>query len=248
MRSRMVVAVTLVLLGWAASVQAQEYPRWFLRPGDLPRADFAAGYGQPSMYLDTTGGPAFTNAVENFVRFHSTVFAGSQAFWTAEFGTMVVGSSVTEQYDTASVESESRRLKVLHQHKTTKLTLVLAGSGAGIGDADRALLNIRAIPRPVWTERPPASATHMYAVGMAAEYFYESSSWLMAEYAARRELARSVTSILKSLQRVSTVGQEVKDETVACRLSDVAVIERWKDPIKRIHYVLIRMLKPSGPR
>jgi hypothetical protein len=83
---------------------------------------------------------------------------------------------------------------------------------------------------------------------MAAEYFYESSSWLMAEYTARRELARSVSSILKSLQRVSTVGEEVRDETVRCRLSNVSVIERWKDPIKRIHYVLLRMLKPTGTR
>jgi len=248
MCSRIVAAMTLVLLGCAAVAQAQEYPRWFLRPGELPPAELAAGYGQPSMYPDSTGGPAFVNAAENLVRLRSSVFAGSQAFWTAEFGTMVVGSTVTEMYDTAAVEAEARRLKVLHQHRTAKMTLVLAGSGVEIDESKRALVNVRAIPRPTWTERPPSSTTHMYAVGMSAEYFYESSSWLMAEYAARRELARSVTSILKSLQRVSSVGQEVRDETVACRLTDVVVVERWKDPIKRIHYVLIRMPKPSGPR
>jgi hypothetical protein len=141
-----------------------------------------------------------------------------------------------------------RRLKVLHQHRNPRITLVLAGAAGGIPESDRALVNIRSVPRPAWIERPPGSATHLYAVGMSAEYFYESSSWLMAEYTARRELARSVTSTLKALQRVSTVGQEVRDETVACRLRDVAVIERWKDPIKRIHYVLIRMLKPTGLR
>jgi len=198
------------------------------------------------MYLDTTGGPAFRNAVENFVRFRSSVFTGSEAFWTAEFGTMVMGSTVTERYDTGAVESELRRFKVLHQYKTAKLSMVLAGAGVEIGPADRALVNVRSVPRPSWIERPPASTTHLYAVGMSAEYFYESSSWLMAEYTARRELARTVSSTLKALQRVSSVGHEVRDETLACRLTDVAVVERWKDPIKRIHYVLIRMLKPTG--
>jgi hypothetical protein len=76
----------------------------------------AVPYTWPNTDPGEAAGP---NAVENFVRFRSTVFAGSEAFWTAEFGTMVVGSTVTEQYDTAAVVSESRRLKVLHQHKTT---------------------------------------------------------------------------------------------------------------------------------
>jgi hypothetical protein len=246
MSVRLFAALTWMLLACALPAHAQEYPRWFLRPGDLGRPDAAAGYALPSMYLDTTGGPAFRNAAENLVRFREAVFSGSEAFWTAEFGTMVVGSSVAEEYDTAAVESEVQRLKVLHQYKTPKITLVLAGSGAPAADAERVLLNLRAVPRPTWIERPPASTTHLYAVGMSAEYFYESSSWLMAEFTARRELARSVTSILRSLQRVSTVGQEVRDETLRCRLRNIAVIERWKDPIKRIHYVLVRMLKPTG--
>jgi len=158
-----------------------------------------------------------------------------------------MGSTVTEEYDTAAVERSVSLLKPLHQYKTQKMSLVLAGEqGAVIPPGAFDPVNIRAVPRPSWIERPPASPTHLYAVGMAAEYFYESSSWLMAEYTARRELARSVSTALRAVQRMSTVGHEVRDETVTCRLAEIRVMERWKDPLKRIHYVLVRMLKPRG--
>lgn len=234
-----------MLLLWSVPVQAQEYPRWFLRQGDILPAACAAGYALAGLYVDTTGGPAFRNGVENFVKFQACAFTGSEAFWTAEFGTMVMGSTVTEDYDTAAVERSVSFLKPLHQHKTQKMSLVLVGeSGMAIPPGACDQVNIRTVPRPSWIERPPASPTHLYAVGMAAEYFYESSSWLMAEYTARRELARSLSTVLKAVQRTSTVGHEVRDETVTCNLTEVRVMERWKDPMKRIHYVLVRMLKP----
>ena len=249
MGCRFFIVFAWVLLVYAAPAPAQEYPRWFLRQGDLSCPLCAAGYGQPSMYLDTTGGPAFQNGVMNAVIFQGSTFTGSEGFWTAEFGTMVFGSSVTEEYDTAAVEVALRTLKPLHQFRSPKFTLVLAGNPAcPLSDPDRATINIRNVPRPSWVERPPQSPTHLYAVGMSAEYFYETSSWLMAEKTARRELARSVSSALRGLQRMSKVGQEVRDETITCRLREVQVIERWKDPVKRIHYVLVRMLKTNAGR
>jgi hypothetical protein len=201
------------------------------------------------MYVDTTGGPAFRDAVKNAVVFSDCSIIGSQSFWTAEFGTMVVGSTVSEEYDTAKAEQSEHSLRLLDQFRSQKCLLALAGeSGCTITPADRLPVNMRSVPKPSWVERPPSSATHFYAVGMSSEYFYESSSWLLAEFTARRELARDVSTAVRGLQRVSTVGEEVRDATLSCSLHDVQVMERWKDPIKRIHYVLVRMLKVNGAR
>jgi hypothetical protein len=236
-----------VLTASATVAFAQEYPRWFLRQGDIPCAFKGVGYGQPGWYVDTTGGPAFRDAVKNAIVYHSCTIKGSESFWTAEFGTMVMGSTVVEEYDTTAAEENTVGLRVLDQFRSPKCQLVLAGeTGCMMSPADRAPVNVRAIPRPAWVEQPPSSPTHFYAVGMSAEFFYESSSWELAEFTARRELARNVSTGVRGVQRVSTVGEEHRDATLSCQLQDVQVMERWKDPIKRIHYVLVRMLKANG--
>ena len=228
---------------------AQSYPGWFLRQEGMKCRTTAVGYAVPSFYRDSSIAQATRNAAENVGRQTATHVRGGQMFWATEGGTYWMGADFREQYDTTASKSALSSLIPVDAFVTSSIALVLlADSGCQV---DRRLLGRLTVDgeAPEWTETPPHDARYTYAVGVAPEYYYEVSSWLEAERLARRNLARSVITEIKSLQKLSArEGQELRSEEISVSLHHIEAVARWRDLVKKIFYVLLRAPKEENMR
>jgi hypothetical protein len=228
--------------GWVAV--GQQYPRWFLRPGETECKNIMAGYANASFYPDSSAAQAFRNACEIYARHARSRIFGGSAFWSTERGTYYMGANVREEFDSTVASSATSLLKPLDTLYLKGFVVVAAGSAeCQLNVSDRTLESVRGSLPPRWTIFPPSNDTHYYAVGLAPEYFYESSSWSEAERLARRNLARGVYVDIKSLQKVSTEAQEIRNEELDVTLKNVEIVARWRDIENKIFYSLVRMAK-----
>lgn len=222
--------------------RSQSYPYWFLHQGEVQCPALAVGYANPSFYRDSAIVHARRNGVENFARMHRTRIAGGQAYWSTEAGTYWMGSNFREEFDTAFTMSSS--MVVLDSHNAQDFVVSLLGDSSCVIDASaRVKEPVSGRPAPGWTESPPRDEGYHYAVGVAPEYYYETSSWIEAERLARRNLARNVSLEIKSLQKVAVGGQDIRHEELDVTLRDIEVVARWRDVARKIMYVLLRTSK-----
>ena len=226
---------------------AQVYPKWFLEQGDLGCAGSAAGVAAASYFPDSTGGEAFRMGVENCVRNHRVTIQGGKQLFTTEEGTMVVSTTVRESFDTSRVEVCARSAKILARFSGSAYAIVLAGQADCPVPAQLLkLVSVDSLAPPAWVSAPPRDALFDYACGMSEPYFYEASCWMEAEKNARLELARSVSSKLRSVEKLEkdeTYGvseMSVRDEDLSVTLRDIEVVHRWRSAKTRLYYVLIR--------
>ncbi len=235
---RVACFVTCVFLGSVGF--SQEYPLWFIHQGELPCANTAVGYVHASSYQDSAVAFAFRQAETAYVRQSRTNIRGSQAFWATEGGTFWMGSDVIEECDTATVALNPIDTMVSHG-----LVFVLAAPhGCEASLSNGATVSLSEKIAPAWLEAIPRDTKSYYAVGIAPQYFYEKSSWDEAERLARRNLARTVCSTVKSLQKASTTeSQDIRYEELSVTLKDYRIIERWFDCDKKLFYVLVRMMR-----
>jgi hypothetical protein len=234
-----VVCLTLC----AISSLAQSYPAWFLNQGSLTCESAVVGYANPSYYPDSAIAQAVRNAIVNAGRLRATRVSGGQAFWSTEGGMFWMGSNIREDFD-SMLSAERGSWKILDAFTTPGFVAVLYGDSACIVDPSaRAIVRVPSKP-PLWTETLPNDDRFFYAVGLAPEYYYETSSWQEAEQSARLSLARTVHTRIKSLQKVAgREGQEVREEETHVTLERLQVVARWRDVRQKIFYVLIRMPK-----
>ncbi|MGA9116804.1 MAG: hypothetical protein WB626_08520 [Bacteroidota bacterium] len=224
-----------------AGLPTRAYPPWFLSQGEAaPGCE--VGYAQSSPYPDSSAARAFMDACHTGARHALTEVRTAQAFVSSEDRTAFMGGVYREHYDTVGAFRLMARLAGLDTFRTRDMTLVLAGKpGNMAGPSGRPPIPPSREP-PGWTMTLPSEPDQVYAVGVAPEYFYESSSWREAEAMARRNLARSLvlrTEALLKQTREST--QEVRHETQAVVLQDVQVMARWRNEGIGIYYVLSRM-------
>ncbi|MBI5471617.1 MAG: hypothetical protein HY961_04660 [Ignavibacteriae bacterium] len=217
---------------------SQDYPLWFIRQGDLPCAKTVVGYVHASSYRDSAAAYALRQAETTYQRQALMKISGSQSFWATEAGTFWMGSDVKEEYDTAAHAA----LVPIDTVTVHGLVLVLASPTGCDAAQARGVISLKGRTAPGWTETLPRDAMNHYAVGVAPEYFYEKSSWDEAERLARRNLARTVCSTMKSLQKASlTEAQDIRYEELSVLLQDYHVRERWFDAGKKLFYVLVSM-------
>jgi hypothetical protein len=244
-----VVSLISILLIVPGILVAQSYPGWFLRQEGMKCPMTAVGYAVPSFYRDSSIAQATRNAAENVGRQTATHVQGGQVFWATEGGTYLMGADFREQYDTGASKSALSSLVPVDTFVTSSIALVLlSDSGCQV---DRRILGRLAdeVEGPAWTETLPLDAKYTYAVGVAPEYYYEVSSWLEAERSARRNLARSVVTEIKSLQKLSArEGQELRSEELSVSLHHIEAVARWRDMEKKIFYVLLRAPKQENMR
>lgn len=236
--------VVCIAMGCCSAVSfAQSYPRWFLYPSEFRCGHAVVGFANASFYPDSAVAQAQRNGVENFVRQQRTNIQGGQLFWSTEAGTFWMGADFREDFDTNAVAVVSSRLKVLDKFLAKDIVVVLLGdSSCSVDGPLRAKLSPKSYSPP-WVESPPAGERFYYAVGLSPEYFYETSSWAEAERMARRNLARNVFTQVRSLQKMSREGQDIRHEELSVTLRDIQVVARWRDVEKQIFYVLLRMQK-----
>jgi hypothetical protein len=171
--------------------------------------------------------------------------SGSEAFWSTEGGTAWMGSEIHLSYDTTVADDAQNEFCILDAFHDKVKTIVLAGdSGVAVEKAFRTIISVSTIQKPDWVETLPVSPRMMFAVGAAEEYFYETSSWELAEKIARLSLGRQIGTTVIGLQKLSdTEGQDIRNDEFSTVLHDVKVIARWRDLRKKIFYVLIGMPK-----
>jgi hypothetical protein len=221
----------------------QSYPRWFLFPGSVPCASHAVGYSQTSFYRDSSIVRAFRFACEVYAIHQRSTITGSDAFWATEGGTVKMSSEYNEEFDTIQYQNALTHFAVVRRYVDSRITIVLAADSAcANGEIPSDTVDVRNIAKPGWVSTLPAEKGYAYAVGMAERYFYETSSWNVAEQHARLNLARQRHTKLESLQK-STIatGEALQRESVAATLDDIRIIARWPDPVSGILYVLSRM-------
>ncbi len=222
---------------------AQSYPAWFLHQGTVKCESATVGYANQSYYPDSAIALAARNAILNAGRLRATRVSGGQAFWSTEAGTYWMGSNIRENFDT-TVSAERSSYKILDVFTTRGFVAVLHGDSAcAVDPSARAIVRVPSRP-PLWAETIPKDDRYFYAVGLAPEYYYETSSWQEAERAARLSLARTVHTNIRSLQKIGgREGQEIRNEETSVVLERLQVVARWRDVRQKIFYVLIRMPK-----
>jgi hypothetical protein len=201
-------------------------------------------------YADSTGGPAFREAVLNALRAEGELVEGTKEFFSAGEATAEMGTSVRETVDSSRLESLAGAMRTLKLFRRGEMVAALAGTGecALPRELDEPV-RISTRGTPDWTKMLPADALFDYAVGVSEPYYYESSSWQEAERNARLELARSLRLQVRSRQRLlagTATGPQydaVWDESVTVMLRGVRVMGRWMDSGTGIYMVLVRTPK-----
>jgi hypothetical protein len=243
--ARFIIWFCLLSACWATDASSQVYPRWFLFQGEISSNRITVGYVRPSAYRDSSTAYAFRAGCASYAMNRRLSISGSEAFWSTEGGTAWMGSEIHLSYDTTAADDVQNEFCILDAYHDKVKTIVLAGdSGVDVGKAIRTIIPVSAIQKPDWVETLPVRPHMMFAVGEAEEYFYETSSWELAEKIARLSLGRQIGTTVIGLQKLTdTEGQDVRNDEFSTVLHDVRVIARWRDLRKKIFYVLIGMPK-----
>lgn len=236
--------VFVVQIFCSALCFAQGYPNWFLGQSHVECEKIAVGFANSSFYPDSAASYAIRNGYESFARQERTEISGGQAFWNTEFGMLWMGSSFTERFDSTAIDHAASILVPRDTLVTADFVAVLlALPDCALADQHRKYQSPKGLPLPSWIETPPQDGNYYYAVGLAAEYYYETSSWREAEARARRNLARVVHTKMQALQKVGAQGQEILNEELSVVLRNMEVVSRWRDQEEKFFYALIRMPK-----
>ncbi len=222
----------------------QGYPNWFLSPSHVECEKIAIGFANSSFFPDSAASYAIRNGYESFARQKRTEISGGQAFWSTEFGMLWMGSNFTERFDSTAIDHAASIL-VPRDTLVTKdfVAVLLALPDCALEDDYRKHQSRKGLPLPSWIETSPQDSLYYYAVGLAPEYYYETSSWREAEVLARRNLARVVHTKMQALQKVGVQGQEILNEELSVVLRNSEIVSRWRDQEEKFFYVLIRMPK-----
>ncbi len=234
--------ILLSLLAVNAICSAQTYPRWFLEPVNLKCGSTASGYVRNFFHQSSSDSAAYVKACENLAWQHQTEISGGEAYWETEAGVFWMGSDVAEQTDSTYLHDIMSSAKKVDEFSSREMVIVLVSAGdCSVQDSMVSVMRC-ARKQPRWVESVPQGGGYTYAEGVAPEYFYESSSWELAEKKARFNLARNIKVSLKTIQKVEgRSGQEIRNEDVSVTLKDVEVVYRWRDVGRRLFFVLIRM-------
>ena len=208
------------------------YPEWFLRTpatGTRVAVGYAAAYGDTSYSIrEGIAHAQGSLRVSRAVRIRSeylqeTLRDGNVAFRGELFVEDTLASSVDSVVvsDTAWVGN---------------MVLLLAGPRPVSASRRRVAMPAAA---PEWTTTLPRSSAGMFAVGTAQPQYDDHLGWKEAERQARRTLAFSVQTELRSRTDVRTA--ESSDAALIARtaaeLRNIEIRERWRD--KHTLYVLV---------
>lgn len=237
--------IFVVLLLPSGAALAQDYPYWFFNQASVRCKRVAVGYAKSSFYPDSAAARAIRNGYENYARQRCTEVGGGQTFWNTEMGMFWMESNFVEKFDSTVIASAASVLTPKDTLVTDEfICVLLGGSGCIVDPWYRDEQSPKDLPSPAWIEEIPEDSNYCYGIGVAPQYFYETSSWAEAEKLARRNLARAVYTQLQAIQKLGYQGQEILHERTAVVLKNVEIVSRWRDLEQEIFYVLVRMPKP----
>jgi len=207
---------------------------------------YGVGYSQAYARRDTAVAQALRDAAWRIVCSRRVYVEAEQGFTEDALGKHFHGERYRIAVDTTQVEALLKELKTLDFAEVGNMAIVLAGK-----EPPPSVCTARTeMPSsaPGWTTTPPRKSGWIYAVGMAPRYFYLYNSWKHAEREAYLELARvvglQVWNLRKARRGWGLEGVQVTESRAV--LSGVEVIARWKDTVKGVFYVLVRMPFSGG--
>lgn len=218
-------------VGPAHSRVADVYPEWFLRtPDRLTAVGFAPVYLDTALsIIEATANGRDALRLARGVRvsaeyLQETLPTGGVVFR----GEHYVEDTLAAPLDTAfAVDTAYLRRMVLVLVSATPRTLPPT--------------RLAAVPRtaPAWVSESPATSDGAVSVGAAASHFDEIQAWAEAERQARRSLAYSAVTRMRSALESRTGGTSngALIASTATDIRDVRVVERWRDADRL--YVLV---------
>ncbi len=227
-------------------LMAQDYPRWFLFPRDVHCVNSITIITQPpTYYRDSAISHGFRLGCDLLARYTMMQISGGQTFWATEAGIHSMGARYEQNYDTALTDFYQSSLKVIDSYIDKQKTVVLVGdANCTIDENTRVMIRLDKIKQPRWVEQLPEDHQYAYAVGFSEEFYYEISSWQTAEKNAYMALARSMHVKMQSMQKKDAIeAQDIRNEEINVTLTNVEILERWKDTKKKAFYTLARMKK-----
>lgn len=209
------------------------YPEWFLRTPATQGIRMAVGYS--AAYGDTAYSVREGLAhAKGSVRVHRAVRIRSEYLQeTLRDGNVAFRG---ERYVEDTLAGPVDSLIVSDTAWVGTMVLLLASSQPLAASRRRVPMPARA---PEWTTTLPRSSTGMYAVGTAEPQYDEHLSWKEAERQARRTLAFSAKTELRTRTDVRTGGSSdaAMIARTAAEIRNIEIRERWRD--KHTVYVLV---------
>jgi hypothetical protein len=228
--------------GSPAPLPENIYPLWFFNP-PAGSPTFVVGYSGEHSYLDSAINAAKREAALNYVKTRQVQISGEQGLATLAAGTITVGSTIKEYFDTSEAEQLAGSMKMIDYFRRGGSVALLAstdsiGNVPGIKRIDAAT-----VPTPLWTTVIPEQEGYIYNSGLAPLYYNELNSWREAERRARINLALTVFTKVKFLGKKSdnVYFREFQIEETNVTLHSIEVVGRWKDVKNQICYVLMRV-------
>ena len=238
----------LLLFVFSEICLAQQFPLWFLRPGDINCNNLVVGYAKRSYYEDTAAvKKAELNAALNYTKLSDITIAGDQNFWLTAIGNAWMGSSYKEIYDSHYVSKVAEVLNIIDIHKLDGYLILLASTDeCDISDVEKKLVSVYEYPKPDWMDILPDDGIYSYAVGSSEIYYYPETAWIKAEENARLNLARSLNTKIKAVQKFSSIeNQAIVSESTSVKLNNIEIKGRWVNDKLKVNYVLVRCKKFS---
>jgi hypothetical protein len=218
------------------------YPLWFFNP-PAGSTMLAVGYSGEHAYLDSAIKAATREAAENYMKNRQVQIAGEQGLATLAAGTITVGSTIKEYYDTLDAERLGGTMKVLDYFQRGGSVALLASTDSVGNVPGRKRIDAATLSTPLWTTVTPEQAGYLYNAGLAPLYYNEFNSWREAERRARINLALTVYTKVKFLGKKTdnVYFREFQIEETNVTLHAIEVVARWKDVKNKICYVLMRV-------
>lgn len=239
-----IICTVIVLLGLAVSLQAQQYPDWFLNPTLIHCTNSVTGIAEKSFLSDSVVNYAICNGLRQQNINKCAEIQAETSYWGTEAGKYCLWRKYEETpgYTIMNTQDHQRYTKKIYKNENLVFVL-LVDTVCNVSGSDDQLINITSMSTPQWVEHIPESSAYWYAVGIAPKYYYETSSWFQAEQEARKYLAFSKGISIRDLTKVSRSGESKQVLEVEVEVKNIEVIARWRSRENDLFYCLLRCPK-----
>jgi hypothetical protein len=215
------------------------YPDWFFNSPP----EFYVGYSDERSYVDSAIRSAAREAAINYVKSKEVRIAGEQGMATFAVGKIPVGSTIKELYNENEAGRLGESMVAVDMFQRGRTVTVLASPDSSKSMTGSRRIDAARLPKPSWVNTIPEKEGYVYSTGLAPVYYYENNSWREAERKARINLALSLYTKVRLLQKKldSDYYREYSFEETNATLRGMTIVSRWKDVANRICYVLVKM-------
>ncbi len=220
-----------------------EYPAWFYNPPQISGQQFAVGFCQPCMNIDSSIELARLDAIWQILGMEEVRINMKSGVTGLDTTYMHLGYNVGLEVDSSRFKNISENFRVFEKFYANQALVVLVGPKGNsdysgkISDSDWG----------EWWREIPHDNTYFYSVGAAPEYYYETSSWQRAMGNALLKLVEQLSLDINAYKKYDgrTVRKTYVEENDVV-LSNWEIIARHYSSSNRTYHVLIRMSKNGG--